>query len=283
MDPSDVTRPSQEVFAYLDYRSFLRERFAFEKERSAVFSYRYVSRKVGVRSPAHLKRIIDGERRLTDAMALRYAQVFRLSDEEQRYFASLVRFNNAKSTTAREAAYKELSQFRSFREFHRLEEHQADFCAHWYIPAIRELVVCRGFQDDAAWIAKALRPEITAREATAALRTLLELGLLARTNHGLVQASPTVTTGAQTQWVHVIRYHRAMLERASESIDVFAAAQRDISAVTLAVPADAIVELKERIAAFRRSLLSEYEGTENAEQLLQLNIQLFPLSARSEQ
>ncbi len=275
-----MAQGTQEVFAYLDYRRFLRDRFDLEKQRSAAFSYRYVARKVGVRTPGHLKRIIDGERRLTDTMALRYAKVFRLSGVEERYFASLVRFNNATSTTAREAAYRELAQFRRFREFHRLEGHQADFCAHWYIPAIRELVACKGFRDDAGWIANTLRPQITQREAAAALRTLLELGLLRRTEEGLAQCSPTVTTGAQTQWVHVIRYHRAMLERASESIDVFPAAERDLSAVTLAVPTDAIPALKARLAEFRKNLLADYEDTTNAQQIVQLNMQLFPLTAR---
>ncbi|MFT5359423.1 MAG: hypothetical protein ACI9KE_006666 [Polyangiales bacterium] len=147
------------------------------------------------------------------------------------------------------------------------------------MPAIRELVACEGFREDPAWIAQAMRPAITARQAKKALKTLEDLGLLQRVDGRLVQTDATVTTGAQTHWVHVIKYHRSMLERASECIDEFPAAERDLSSVTLAVPDSAIGEIKVKMAAFRRELLAEYGARTDGERICQVSMQLFPLSA----
>lgn len=279
MQASDI-----DVFRYLDYREFLRDRYAAEKQRSPKFSYRYFSRRVGVRSPGHLKRVMDGERSLTNTMVERYAQAFGMSTGESQYFGALVSFNDAATSKDRERAYQALTGFRKYRQMHQLDLRQGDFCAYWYIPAIRELVVCDGFREDPQWVAAQLRPTISVKEAQAALDTLLELGLLTRDEDGrLRQQDATVSTGAQTQWVHVTRYHRAMLERASESIDVFPAAERDLSSVALALPKDALPHLKRRLAEFRKELLSDYSVEEDAERVVQVSMQMFPLSAEPEE
>lgn len=270
---------TKDVFHYLDYRAFLRDRFEVEKTRSAAFSYRYVARRVGVKTPGHLKRIVDGERRLTEPMALRYAELFQLSPNESRYFVSLVRFNNASHSDERQVAYEELAKFRRFVAIHKVDTRQAEFCREWYMPAIRELVACEGFREDPSWIAQAMRPAITVRQAKKALKTLEDLGLLQRVDGCLVQTDTSVTTGSQTHWVHVIKYHRSMLERASECIDEFPAAERDLSSVTLAVPDSAIGEIKLKMAAFRRELLAEYGARTDGERICQVSMQLFPLSA----
>jgi uncharacterized protein (TIGR02147 family) len=70
-----------------------------------------------------------------------------------------------------------------------------------------------------------------------------------------------------------------MMKRASESIELFDHTERDISSLTLALGPNGIVRLKERLAEIRRELLglSEQEAGV-ATQVVQLNLQLFPLS-----
>jgi uncharacterized protein (TIGR02147 family) len=270
-----AARPS--VFRYLDYREYLRDFYRSEKQRRRTFSYRSFSRRIGVKSPGHLKRVVDGERNLTGTMALKYAKVIGLKSDEARYFSALVQFNNATSSSDRDDAYGTLVTFRRYREAHRLDVRHAEYCSHWYVPAIRELAARPDFRNDPEWIAAELRPAISAKEAAAALETLFELGFLRDEGGVIRQRSPVVSTGTQTDWVHVARYHRAMMQRASEAIDNFPAEERDLSSVTLCVPKSDLPGLKKRVAQFRRSLLSHYEDRPS-EQVVQVNIQLFPLS-----
>jgi uncharacterized protein (TIGR02147 family) len=73
-------------------------------------------------------------------------------------------------------------------------------------------------------------------------------------------------------------YHRAMMERAADSIDIFEPEERDISSLTLCLGAEGVRRLKERIQRFRRELLELSTRENNPRQVLQINFQIFPLS-----
>ncbi len=269
------------MFDYLDYRALLADYYTLKKSEGRGFSYRAFSRRAGLRSPNHLKRVVDGERNLTPEMATRYAAAMGLDGEPAAYFCDLVAFNQAKTGRERNAAYQRLTGFRGYRKAQKLDLETAAYHATWYLPAIREMAVRSDFRDDPAWIAKRLRPSITTAEAKKALDTLFYLGLLSRDDEGrVVQAEPVATTGPQTEGMHIGNYHREMLGRAAEAIDVIPAAERDISSLTMCVGEDGLRRLKERIRRFRQELIALATEEEEGEQVVQLGIQLFPLTTR---
>lgn len=267
------------VFDYLDYRAFLRDHYLFQKGRGRGFSYRAFSRRAGLRSPNYLKLVIDGDRNLSGDMAGRFATACGLEGEAATYFVGLVGFNQATSTTERNAAYERLTTFKRYRQAHRLEMAQAAYHSTWYLPAIRELAAREDFKADPAWVAARLRPTISVPDARRALETLFELGLLVKDAHGRAkQGDPLVTTGTQTTSLHIGNYHRMMMERATASIDEVPAPKRDISSLTLCMSADGLRRLKERIARFRRELLELSELENDPREVVQVNFQLFPLT-----
>ena len=124
-----------------------------------------------------------------------------------------------------------------------------------------------------------LWPPIKPQDAKSAIDTLLDLGLLHRDPHGrLRQASAVVSTGAQTQSMHIRNYHAQMLERAQASMELVPSPLRDLSALTFCLPEDGIEKLKQRIADFRRELIELAESQSDRGQVVQLNLQLFPLT-----
>jgi uncharacterized protein (TIGR02147 family) len=169
-----------DVYAFFDYRALLAAYYEERKRAGRGFSYRAFARRAGIASPNHLKRIIDGARNLTPEMAERFARACGFTGEDAAYFRELVAFNEATTEAERSARYRTLSAFRGYRKAHKLEAAEADYCAHWYIPAIRELAARPDFREDPAWIAAQLVPAIKPREARTALQTLLDLGLLVR-------------------------------------------------------------------------------------------------------
>lgn len=267
-----------DVFAYLDFRAFLRDYYVHHKSESSL-SHRSFARAAGVRSPNYLKLVIDGARNLSDDMARRFAKVVCHASDERQYFFELVRFNQAKSSIDRGEAYAKLSSFRRYQLARPLEAAHARYHEHWYFPAIRELAASPAFREDPEWIAQHLLPRITRKEAEQALELLIALGLLRRNQRGeLRQGEALVSTGAETASVHVPNYHRSMMARASEAIDLVPPADRDISALTLCLGSDGLERAKERVRAFRRELLELSELEADPRQVVQLNIQLFPLS-----
>ena len=78
-------------------------------------------------------------------------------------------------------------------------------------------------------------------------------------------------------------YHRGMLERATEAIDAFAQEARQFGGLTVAIPVSLVPRLKQELAAFQERFLHLCDTAEGPpEQVYQLNVQLFPLSAPEE-
>jgi uncharacterized protein (TIGR02147 family) len=272
-----------EVFAYLDYRAYLRDYYTSRKAQSTSFSFRSFSRKAKLRSPNYLKLVMDGARNLTAEMAARFAQACGLGGEGTTYFVDLVAFNQARSAGERNAAYQRLTGFKRYRSHHKLELAHAAYHATWYLPAVRELASRRDFRDDASWIARHMRPSITKAEAGQALATLLELGLLVRDEKGRVkQHEPLISTGSETRGLHIHNYHRMMMQRAAEAMEQIPAQERDISALTLCLGKGGLSRLKQRLQRFRRELLELSALEQEPRDVVQLNFQLFPLSQEPE-
>ncbi len=277
-------RPDIDLYAYLDLAAYLRDVYAARKAASKAFSYRSFGRRVGLRSPNHLKRVIDGERPLTEDMAPRYAEALGLGDEETEYFCALAAFSRAGTSSEKSAAYHRLSSSRGYRRVQRLEARHAAYHERWYVPAIRELAALPDFDAEPSALAQRLLPPITKGEAQEALDTLVALGMLAPDESGRLRPSQAVvSTGPETRGVHIFRYHRAMLERAAASMDLVPGELRDISSLTFCTDEAGLRELKSRIQKFRRELvafLSENEA--GGDRVVQLNMQVFPLSGPKE-
>jgi uncharacterized protein (TIGR02147 family) len=271
------------IFDFLDYRAFLREFYRDQKEQGRPFSFRAFARRAGIRSYNFLQLVMKGERDLSATMATQFARGCGLEGSEAEYFCELVTFGQAKSADERNRAYQRICRFRPFRAAHRLEPAQAAYHGCWYIPAIRELAALGEFRDDPKWIAGALQPAISVAQARDALTTLCDLGLLVRDDDGrLKQADSLVTTGTGPHGHHIVNYHRAMMSQAIRALDEVPRAERDISSLTLSIGERGLPSISQRIAAFREEILQIAEAFGPADRVVQLNIQLFPLSAKEE-
>ncbi|MBN1654538.1 MAG: TIGR02147 family protein [Deltaproteobacteria bacterium] len=270
-----------DVFRYLDYRTFLETFYRTKKPHG--YSYRKFSQRAHLRSPNYLKLVIEGKRNLTAAMASRFADACGLHGDAKEYFEKLVEFNQARSTEDRNRAYHQLTSFSRYRRAQKLEVAHGQYHSKWYLPAIRELAARTDFKNDPNWIAPRLLPPITSREAAQALELLLRLGLLQRDDTGrLFQGSPVLTTGPETKGLHIVSYHKSMMIKAAESIDIVAPSERDISSLTMCLGPGGLNKLKEQIQAFRNELIKLAETEPDPRQVVQLNIQLFPLSKRDD-
>jgi uncharacterized protein (TIGR02147 family) len=276
-DPSVRRRSPIDVFRYHDYRAFLSDLYKVKKKKG--FSYRAFSRTAGLGAPNYLKLVIEGQRNLTPTMAQRFAEACALSGDAAEYFQRLVEFNQASTAEQRSAGFTSISGFDRYRRAHRLELAHAAYYSTWYLPAIRELVSSPTFDEEPEWIAHQLWPAIKPSEARSALDVLLELGLIERDAGGrLRQTVAVVSTGVETSGMHITNYHAEMMRRATQAMELVPAAQRDISSVTFCVGPATAARLKKRIQEFRRELIALVEAEPERGQVLQLNLQLFPLS-----
>lgn len=274
-------RAAIDVFEFRDYRQFLRAYYEAGKADGQAVTLRAFSKRAGLRSPNYLKLVMDGSRNLTPPLAARFAEAAGLRADAAEYFCELVAFNQAKTAVERGRAYERLRRFPRYRKVYKLDAAQESYHSSWYLPALRELVAHRSFKEDPRWIGKQLLPSISPREAERALATLLELGLLERDANGrLVQRDLLVETPDGPLGYHVVNYHRSMMERAAAALDVVPRDEREIAALTLCLSEAQVAELKQRVERFREELLQLYTTGPDASRIIQLNLQMFPLSVK---
>ena len=122
------------------------------------------------------------------------------------------------------------------------------------------------------------RRERTAPPCIPGFEVLRELGLLVEEKGKLRQAHALVKTPDQPLSHHVVRFHRVMMERAAEALDIVPREQREIASLTLCLSDAQLRALKAELAQMRGELLRKYGAEADAKRVVQLNFQMFPLS-----
>lgn len=268
----------EKIFSYLDYRQFLKERFAKLKSLRRL-THRALAKKACFSSPNFLKLVMEGQRNLSEKSIAQVIQAFELESREAEFFAALVRFNQAKTIEEKDLGYEQLKLLRRDLPMRRLEHSQFDYFDHWYSVAIRELIGVKGFREDPEWISARFKSQVSPAQVRRTLGLLERLGLIRRDEAGrLCQEQAPLSSGDQVTSLAAFRFHQAMIDKAKEALREAPAEERDISSVTVAVTRETAERIKNKLRQFRKEILAMSEEDRKAEAVYQLNFQFFNLT-----
>ena len=266
------------VFEYTDYRVYLKALYGYFKLETPHFSYRYFAKRAGFSSPNFLKLVIDGKRNISISSTDKFISALKMTRNEGEFFRGLVQFSQSKSGVEKAKAASLLLKSKTFKETYPLKEAELKYYAKWYYIPIRELVGTVGFKDDPSWIAKRFRPELKPSEVAEALGDLLILGLLYQDEFGhLKQAHQNLSTTSEVVSSLVAKYHKEMIQKASLSIDEVHRSQREISGTCISCSKETVEKIKEMVREFRQEVMAVAAQDAQANQVYQLNFQLYPL------
>jgi uncharacterized protein (TIGR02147 family) len=267
----------QTIFDYLDYRVYLRDFYDAQKRECSYFSYRYISRKVGM-DAGYLVKILQGKLHIPEKYIDGFCTLCKFSEKENDYFRTLVSFNKAKSESQIKIHFEKLMSFKSPGK-HQLHKHQYEYYRKWYYTAIRSLIGIVDFCGDYEALSHMLTPRISAREVKNAVELLEKLGLILKDQNGKYLLSDTfVTTGESWRSFVVKDFQRETIQLAAESLDRHKKEERDISTVTVAINIKDLEELKAKTTEFRNAILKLADDSSGPDTVFQLNVQLFPLA-----
>jgi uncharacterized protein (TIGR02147 family) len=267
------------IFDYFEYREFLNDFYVEKKARTPIFSYRYISSKVGLH-PSHLIRVLQKKRHISQESIRSFCKLLKFSKTESRFFEALVAFNKAKSEKKAREEFDRLLKLMPI-EKQNLSRDQLELFTKWYYSAIYVLMTFESFGNDFDKLATRLSPPITRRQASDAVALLQRLGLVAKDVEGHWRpARRFLTTGEEWRNVAVREFQKEVLGLAAESLDRHRKDRRDISTVTISVPRDRLPELREYIRDFRSGLLSIANDGDEFDDVYQIAISLFPMTGR---
>lgn len=263
----------------MNFREYLRDYYESKKREHSFYSFRLFSQKAGFASPNFFKLVIEGKRNLSKESTFKFSKALGHNKKEAEYFENLVFFNQSKTLEAKNLYLGYLMKFRRKADPRKIEESEYAYYSKWYHPVIRELACALDFNGDYKKLGRAVVPAISAAEAEKSIKLLEELGFINKASTGRYEGTiATLTTGPQVRSLAVANYHKEMMRLASESIERFPAARRDITSLTLGVSDGTYAAMVAKIGDLRRELLELSEADKQCTQVVQMNFQLFPLS-----
>ncbi|PIR23058.1 MAG: hypothetical protein COV44_04875 [Deltaproteobacteria bacterium CG11_big_fil_rev_8_21_14_0_20_45_16] len=244
---------SVDIYSYLNYRDFCRDFYVFRKKTDSNFSYRYFARKAEV-APAYLKHVIDGKRNLSPEMSVRFGYGMDLSEKEVEYFENLVRFNQATSLEDKTTYLERLrrKRTRSLRSLSMAEA--ALLLSHWYVVAIKELVVNLN-TIEVERIQAALRRKLPEGLIERTLEDLMTMGWLEQVDGQWRSQVSQIKFPDEVKSYVVRSFHRQMLELAQEALED-ELDRREFGAAVFSFPTHRYPELKSKIKELQAELVS---------------------------
>ena len=267
-----------DVLQYTNYRVYLRDYYEFKKKTVPAFSLRFFAEKAGLSSHAHLKLTIDGKRNITKNTVVKLIHGLGLDGQRAAYFESLVFFNQAQTDADKQVYYAQLLKASPRSKLHKMDAAQFRIFREWHHSAILEMVALKDFRPIPDWISKRLGGLITPVQVTESLKLLVELGLLVKTANGYRQRDPLITTDDEVQDLMVKMYHLQMLKLSADMLSVLPGPQRDVSALTFSIKREDFPNLKKHLQLMRKELLDFSAKAGEGEDVVQINIQLYPLT-----
>lgn len=271
------------IYDYLDFRLYLSDWFDAKKKENPRYSHRMFVRQTGQKSPSFLSDVIKGRRKLTLEAATAFCRVLKLKSQEQHFFLVLVEFHQNENDCEKDKAMREILTIRKVRSSTKSLEGEAfEILSKWEYIAVHELAKRKDFRIDPSWIAKNLQPPITSREARNIVETLFSVGLFVKDSQGnITNASSDLRTPALVQGLAVRNYHRSMLQLAQESMNRYPTKRRHLEGLTVAVPASKLPLIKAKISECLIDIQAIcLEGQDETDEVLQINMNVFPLSTR---
>lgn len=274
---------------YMDYRKFLRDFYNEKKKSAPYFSYRYFCNKANIKSPSFFKEVIDGKRNLTAKNITAFIKVLGLDEEEANYFATLVRFNQSKSSHEKKELFvKMYSSVKKTLEY-PVPMAYYEYYKNWYNIAVKKLVCILDWKNDYNLLARSVIPPITKQQAKNSVTMLLKFGFIIKSNDGTYKQRNTFTKPSEE--VKALGRKELLHQFAAlgdEAIDRFTKEEKDITFMTFHVSQKRYSLIKNEIAEFydRLRTLMDYmdykdsDARKDLDQVYQVNIQAFPLSKR---
>lgn len=267
-----------DIFAYQDYRLFLKDWYRAKKQENPKFSYRVLAQKVGFQSAGFFTQILQAKTNISLRFMDGFCDYIGFKKKEREYFQTLVLYNQA-ADPRRKAAHKAKLEAMRAIQVKKLAPALYRFMEKWHHIAIRELLSTFRFRGDFQALGRMLNPAIPAHEAEASIRLLLELGMVRKTSQGAYErVDPVLTTGYDAQDPRVEEFFLSMHRLAETALHRFPREERNLSWLTVSVSRKKYAEIVDELRIFRRRVLQMAQGDPAPEAVYHFNFELFPLA-----
>ncbi|MGL1934008.1 MAG: TIGR02147 family protein [Fibrobacterales bacterium] len=269
-----------QVYEYIQYRRYLKDAYLKRKSKDKRFTHAAISELAGLKSTGFFSWVLSGKRNITPALTKQFSKVFEHDKNEAAYFLLLVNYDQAKTHELKAQFFKKIvSHKRSC--ITTVTPDQYAYFKEWYIPAIREIIAITPISDNYKKLGHSLLPKISPTEAKEATALLLRLGFITQGKNGLFKhVTQTITLGEEWRSIAVSSHQHALMQLGVTALEKVPRNERDISSVTLTCSDTLFKTYSQKLAELRQEFLELARQEQLPNRVIQLNLQLFPLTKK---
>lgn len=269
------------ILQYQDFRRYLQDFYDWKK-RTSVFSWRDYSKMAGFSSPVFLKQVCEGKANLGKKASLKVADAFGFVGGERDYFFNMVQYAQAKTDEKKHFAYVEMQSILRANKVHHIGAETFRYYDSWIHPVVRELAPSMPGAMPKE-IAKKCIHDVSATQVKESIDFQVNAGILQKTGDATYKQTDKLLAGdTQAISLAVRSMNKQMADFAVDAIDRFSADERFISGITMGVSNDAYGKIVEVLRKCREQVQDIILNDSKTEQVLRLNLQLFPLTQKIE-
>jgi uncharacterized protein (TIGR02147 family) len=266
------------IYDYLSYREFLRDAVKKKKAENPNFSFRFIAQGLKLKSPTFFNWVLQGKKKLSNSLAHRVADLFKMSTKEKAFFMLLVQYANAKTQAEKAFYFDQIIAIR-IKKLSTVNPNQYAYYGEWYHSAIREILAVAPFSGDYKELASKLRPRISAKKAKASIEILEKLNLIKKTPKGTVTAGNALLSTGDTWESDIIdNFQSDLLGFGKKAFDEIDKKERDVSNVFAGLSQENFKKVRLKIKELRHYILSLSQDDKDIEKIFLCNIQFFPIT-----
>ncbi|MFZ9521207.1 MAG: TIGR02147 family protein [Silvanigrellaceae bacterium] len=271
------------IFDYSEVGRYFKAVYDEIRRVQKSFSIDAFSEFFGFGSNNTMAQIHSGHRKLSVKAAERISDLLKMSRIEKTYFLSLVKVKHADSAQERDRLLALTLELRARNSEATNNDKALEFFNSWVHAVVFEVLSMSEPMsvDD---VCDKIMPDLKAQTAEKSLSFLESIGLLeSKTSEDTgtrkyIKIKKDFSLGGAVPGLAIVRYHQEMLNLAKDSLITSPPTERDVSSVTIAVSPEQIDLIKDEINRFRKYLLLLSSQAESNSRVMQVNVQLFPLS-----
>jgi len=267
------------LFEYFDFRDYLSALLKTWKEDDPKLTHRKLCAYFGFKSPNFFLLITQKKRKISISTAKMMSKKLGHTRKQSEYFLLLVKSTLSPSLNEREEISKRILSLQRQSEQQNLEPRLYELYEHWYQVVLREVLTLPQLLHTPENLSKFFDETVSAHQVQKSLEKLTSLDLIEKKSSRWIPKETHLKTGDYFSNTFIILFHQKMLDLAKRSLSEHSGTQRYFSTLTLPVSAQSEKKMRELIDDFKTKALeiSESSAEEN-DRVMQLNLQLFPLT-----
>lgn len=265
------------IYNFLDYREFLTKLYELRKNEDQSFSYAVWAKEAGFSSRSFIRLIIIGKRNLTLKSLEQIMPSLKLKKREDKYFRSLVLFNQSSTAAEREIYWKEVLKNIDTKEANYTIDTYSFLSSQW-CPKIVTLTTYSDLDRSIEAISKAFN--LSSNDVEKHLETLENLGMVYEEDGQWCSTQTNYIVNSDHNNLAMQSYYRNSLLQAIECIELDPT-ERFFNGILISLTEEQYSEVSEDIKHFITMIRGKY-GSKSGKnkRLYQLNINNVPQGSK---